>query len=231
MIHVSVVTPTFNRTQFIRRSIACYKAQTFPLENMEWIILDDGDQSVEALFTEAEFDGIPNIRYIREYTKMTIGAKRNKLNSLAKGDIIVSWDDDDYYPPERIQTIVNTFTKAPKNIQLVGSSLMYMYMPDKSIWSIGPFHPNHSSNATLAYRRSYLNGHEYSNDAKITEEPQFLNYFKEPMIQLDAKTAILVMVHNDNTVSKDITKNPAAKKTDLTINNFINDSEILEMFA
>ncbi len=231
MIHVSVVTPTYNRTQFIRRSIACYKAQTYPLINMEWIILDDGTEPAEALFTEAEFDGVPNIRYVREYSKMTIGAKRNKLNSLAKGDIIVAWDDDDYYPPERIQTVVNTFAAAPKEIQLVGSSLMYMYMPDKSIWSIGPFHPNHSSNATLAYRRTYLNGHAYSNDAKITEEPQFLNFFKEPMIQLDPLKAILVMTHNDNTVSKDITHNAAAVKTRLTIEEFIKDKEILTMFA
>jgi glycosyltransferase involved in cell wall biosynthesis len=231
MIHVSVVTPTDNRTQFIRRSIACYKAQTYPLEQIEWIILDDGEESAEALFIEAEFDGIPNIRYYREYTKMTIGAKRNKLNSLARAPIIISWDDDDYYPKERIETIVNTFAKAPPQIQLVGSSLMYMYMPDKSIWSIGPFHPNHSSNATLAYRRTYLNGHEYSNDAKITEEPKFLNYYKEPMIQLEPRTAILVMVHNDNTVSKDISKNAAVKKTNLTIHDFIKDPIILEMFA
>lgn len=231
MIHISVVTPTYNRTQFIQRTIACYKAQTYPLNQMEWLILDDGTESAEALFTEAEFDGVPNIRYIREYSKMTIGAKRNKLNSLAKGDIIVSWDDDDYYPPERIETIVNTFSIAPPEIQLVGSSLMYMYMPDKSIWSIGPFHLNHSSNATLAYRRTYLNGHEYSNDAKITEEPQFLNYYKEPMIQLNPRTAILVMVHNDNTVSKDIVRNSAVKKTTLTIQDFIHDPKLIELFA
>lgn len=231
MITVSVLTPTYNRTQFIRRSIACYKEQFFPLEQMEWIILDDGDESAEALFTEATFDGIPNIRYYREYSKMTVAAKRNKLNHLATGSIIVAWDDDDYYPPERITLIVETFNKAPKEIQLVGSSLMYMYMPDKSVWSIGPFHPNHASNATLAYRKSYLKNHEYDNNATKTEEPHFLNNYKEPMIQMDPLKSILVMTHNSNTVSKDIAKNAAAKKTALQIQDFIKDPKILEMFA
>ncbi len=231
MIKVSVLTPTYNRTQFIQRSIACYKAQTFPLEQMEWIILDDGEDSSEALFTEAEFDGIPNIRYYREYRKMTIAAKRNKLNSLAKGDIIVAWDDDDFYPPQRIETVVSAFTKAPPQIQLAGSSLMYMYMPDKSIWSIGPFHPNHASNATLAYRKTYIKNHEYNNNETKTEETHFLNNYREQLIQLDPMSTILVMTHNSNTVSKDMSRNSAARKTTLTIQDFIKDAIILEMFA
>ena len=231
MVHVSILTPTYNRTQFIRRSIACYKSQTYPLNDMEWIILDDGTESAEALFCEAEFDGIPNIRYYREYNKMTIGAKRNKLNSLANGDIIVAWDDDDYYPPNRIDTIVKIFASIPSEIQLVGSSLMYMYMPDKTIWSIGPFHKNHSSNATLAYRRSYIRSHEYDNNTCQTEEPHFLNHYKETMIQMDPMTAILVMTHNSNTVSKDISRNAAAKPTALKLQDFIKDPEIYKMFA
>jgi glycosyltransferase involved in cell wall biosynthesis len=231
MIHVSVVTPTYNRTQFIRRSIACYKAQTYPLINMEWIILDDGPDSSEAIFTEAEFDGIPNIRYYREHTKMTIGAKRNKLNSLTKGNIIVAWDDDDYYPHNRIETIVNIFAVTPPEIQLVGSSLMYMYMPDKTIWSIGPFHKNHASNATLAYRSTYIRNHEYNNDATKTEEPHFLNDYRDTMIQMDPMTSILVMTHNDNTVSKDMSRNAAARTTTLKLQDFIKNDQIYQMFA
>lgn len=197
---------------------------------MEWIILDDGTESAEALFTEAEFDGIPNIRYYREYSKMTIAAKRNKLNHLATGDIIVAWDDDDYYPPERITTLVNAFNHSP-NIQLAGSSLMYMYMPDKSIWSIGPFHPNHASNATLAYRRSYLRNHEYDNNATKTEEPHFLNNYNEMMMQIDPMKSILVMTHTNNTVSKEVSRNSAARKTNFTIGDFIKEPRLLEMFA
>jgi cellulose synthase/poly-beta-1,6-N-acetylglucosamine synthase-like glycosyltransferase len=50
---VSVVTPTYNRRKFIPTLIAMYKAQTYPKDRMEWIILDDGQEKVDDLFAEA----------------------------------------------------------------------------------------------------------------------------------------------------------------------------------
>ena len=48
---------------------------------------------------------------------------------------------------------------------------------------------------------------------------------------MDPLKSILVMTHNSNTVSKDMAKNAAAKKTALQIQDFIKDPKILEMFA
>jgi len=120
MIEVSVVTPTYNRRMFIPTLIDIYKAQTYPKEKMEWIIIDDGRRSVEDLFQEVSKE-IPNIRYIRIDEKMRLGAKRNLLNKEARGSIIVAMDDDDYYPPDRVSAAVEVFRKNPK-IDLAGSS-------------------------------------------------------------------------------------------------------------
>ena len=46
-IEVSVVTPTYNRRMFIPTLIDIYKAQTYPKEKMEWIIIDDGTDKIE----------------------------------------------------------------------------------------------------------------------------------------------------------------------------------------
>ena len=78
-ITISVVTPTYNRRVFIPILIEIYKSQTFPKEQTEWIILDDGRDKVEDLFIEAS-NIIPNIRYLYSDEKMRIGAKRNLLN-------------------------------------------------------------------------------------------------------------------------------------------------------
>jgi len=91
---VSVVTPTYNRRMFIPTLIDIYKAQTFPKSEMEWIIIDDGRDKVEDLFTEAS-KTIPNIKYIRLDEKVRLGSKRNMLNKEASGAIIVAMDDDD----------------------------------------------------------------------------------------------------------------------------------------
>ncbi len=231
-LQVSVITPTYNRVDFIRRSIEVYRQQTFPKDLMEWIILDDGTEPVEAVLLDEASD-IPNIRYVRLYEKHTIGAKRNLLNKLAYAPIIVSWDDDDYYCPERIQMIVNSFKRNP-TIELAGSSQMYFYFnDDNSIWSLGPFGQYHSTNGPLAYKASYSKKHLYDEYVLKTEEPSFLSNFTEKMIQLDPMKAILVMVHGLNTSEKDVIRDPknqAAKKTNLKLEDFIHDAMLRERF-
>ena len=197
---VSVVTPTYNRRQFIPILIQIYQHQTYPKENMEWIIIDDGQDKVGDFFVEA-IASLPNIRYIALEEKISIGAKRNLLNKEAKGQIIIAMDDDDYYPPHRIQTIVDTFKRYPKAM-LAGSSKMHMYYIDtQKIYTIGPFMVNHATNGTMAWRKSYSDKHRYDEFVTKGEETSFLENYIHPMIQLDSNL-ILVICHTDNTVDK-----------------------------
>ena len=116
---------------------------------IEWIILDDGNEKAQDLFINS---GLTNIRYFSSNIKLNIGAKRNKLNSLAKGDIIVCMDDDDYYPPTRISHAVSTLSCNP-SFGICGSSELYLFYSDnKTIYKIGPYGPNHATNGTMAYR-------------------------------------------------------------------------------
>ena len=198
-IVVSVVTPTYQRRRFIPALLEVYRHQTFPKEQMEWIVLDDGRDSVEDLFQEAA-KTIPHLRYLRVDEKMRIGAKRNRLNQEARGEIIVAMDDDDYYPPDRIQSVVEAFRK---NLQcdLAGSSEMYLYeMSTQRLYSSGPFGPRHATNGTMAWRKRYSDLHRYDEYVTHAEESSFLQ--NSPMIQLDPKKTILVMCHSDNTVEK-----------------------------
>jgi glycosyltransferase involved in cell wall biosynthesis len=205
-IEVSVITPTYNRRMFIPTLIEIYNAQTYPKDKMEWIILDDGRISVEDLFQEAA-KTIPNIRYIRKDEKMRIGAKRNALNREARGKIIVAMDDDDYYPPDRVESVVKAFKKCP-SIDLAGSSEMYLYYTDtQKIYIIGPYTKNHATNGTMAWRKSYADKHTYDENVVKAEERSFLENYKHPMIQLKPSSTILVICHTDNTVDKNTLRN------------------------
>jgi glycosyltransferase involved in cell wall biosynthesis len=200
-IEVSVVTPTYNRRKFIPILIEIYRNQTYPKDKMEWIIIDDGRDKVQDLFLEAS-NTIPNIRYIYKDEKMRIGAKRNLLNKEAKGDIIVAMDDDDYYPANRIETVVKEFKKNPK-IDLAGSSEMNLYYIDtKKLYTLGPFNRNHATNGTMAWRKRYSDKHKYDEFVTKTEEISFLDTYKNEMIQLEPLNTILVICHTDNTVDK-----------------------------
>jgi len=234
-IIVSVITPTYNRRRFIPYLIQCYDAQTYKKENMEWIILDDGQDKVEDLITEAA-KKIPNIRYIPLDEKLTIGEKRNRLNDEAKGSIIVAMDDDDYYPPERVSHVVARFSNS-KDIQLAGSSEVYMYYSDiKEIYKLGPYNPNHATNGTMAWRKSYSNTHRYDDTVTHAEEQSFLEGYKHKMIQLDPFKVMLVMSHSENTFDKkkmrdEVGKNPFIAKTTYKLKDFIKDPEVRTFFA
>ena len=203
---VSVVTPTYNRRAFIPRVIECFKAQTWPQDQMEWIILDDGTDKVEDLFAP-----LTNVRYFAADKKLTIGAKRNRLNKLARGDIIVCMDDDDYYPPDRVAHAILSLQAHP-DCKIAGASEMYLNFVDrKEIWLSGPFGPNHATNNTMAYWRSYTEDHRYDETVSHAEERSFTNGWTEPMVQLNPKSTVLMTCHANNTFDKKILmKNPAS---------------------
>lgn len=231
---VSVVTPTYNRRRFIPYLIACFKHQDYRKDRMEWIILDDGSDPVEDLFTNCKaLEGF-QYRYIKEEEKQTIGAKRNRLNKEAKGSIIVAMDDDDYYPPNRVSTVVKAFKMKP-NVELAGSSEIYMYYSDiKTIYKLGPYNPNHATNGTMAWRSSYAANHLYDETVTHAEEKSFLEAYKHPMIQLDATKVMLVMSHSENTFDKrKMRENPSpmVKKTTMKIRDFIREAPLREFYA
>lgn len=227
---VSILTPTYNRRKFIPHLIKCFKHQNYPQSKMEWIILDDGTDKVGDLFAAA---GLP-VRYYAEDVKLNIGAKRNKLNELAKGEIIVCMDDDDYYPPERVSHVVSRLMENP-HYDICGSSELYMFFSDnKKIYKIGPYHPNHGTNGTFGYRRRYFDTHKYDEHVTHAEETSFLNKYTEPMLQLDPMKVMLVMSHSENTYDKRKLReqnNPMFKETQMKIRFFIKDAELREFFS
>jgi len=194
---VSVCTPTYNRKKFIPYLIKSFKQQTYPKQLLEWIIIDDGDDSVEELFKDVEC-----VKYFRYNEKITLGKKRNLMHSKCKGDIIVYMDDDDYYPPDRINHAVNKLM-CNKNILVAGSSRINIYFKNrKEMFQFGPYGPYHATAGTFAFKKELLDITKYEDDAKLAEEKQFLKNYTIPMIQLNPEKTILVFAHDNNTFDK-----------------------------
>ena len=229
---VSILTPTYNRGQFVTSMVACYKAQTYPKQDMVWIFLDDGTEKIEKAFRNETKD-LPNIRYIALDEKLTIGAKRNRLHQEAKGEILISWDDDDYYCPERVAHVVKKMTAQP-TIQLAGSSELYLYFKSlKKIYRIGPYHDKHATNGTMAVRAAYAKSHQYDETVLYAEEKSFLEDYKHPIIQLDPFKVMLVICHNENTFNKDRLieeQNPHCRETQMKVKDFIKSKELRDFF-
>jgi len=187
---------------------------------LEWIIVDDGDDKIEDLVKD-----IPFVRYYA-VEKMTIGAKRNLIHKYTKGDVLIYIDDDDYYPPQRIEHVLESLN----NSLICGSSIMYIYFSNlNKIYKFGPYGPNHATAATFGIKRELLNQTAYNNDKK-GEEKFFLKKWTIPLEQMDPKKTILVIAHDMNTVDKNQLLNTNVEETSLCLKDFIDDPEIITFY-
>jgi glycosyltransferase involved in cell wall biosynthesis len=228
---VSIITPTYNRRKFLPWLIECIKAQDYPKERMEWLVYDDGSDSVLDLLTP--YMGTMNIRYFRSDTKLNIGAKRNKLHEEARGSILVVMDDDDYYPPERVSHAV--YTIMSKKVDIVGSTVNHLlFTDDKGIWQVGPYNPKHATFGTMAFTKNYVKTHKCDESRVNAEEIEFTNKYSENLAQLDPRKVMLVMCHSENTFSKNKLRdadNPIIKKTGFKIRDFIRSAPMREFYS
>jgi glycosyltransferase involved in cell wall biosynthesis len=199
---VSICTPTYNRRPFIPSLIKSIQQQRYPSNKLEWIIVDDGEDSIEDLVKDLSI-----VKYVRYNTKITLGHKRNVMNSLAKGDYIIYFDDDDYYPPTRIYHAINTLLNNPSFLIVGTSELLIYYNHLKEIWKLGSFGRYHSTAATFAFHKRLLNMTKFDDNDERGEEKTFLKDFTIPLIQLNPIQTILVFSHLFNTFDKKLLLN------------------------
>ncbi|MBI3573830.1 glycosyltransferase [Candidatus Kaiserbacteria bacterium] len=94
---VSVVIPTKNRPELLKRALTSVVAQTY--KDFEAIVVDDGDGSAAAMV--ASF-GDSRIRSIKNNGVHGGGAARNLGIREAKGEFVAFLDDDDAWVPEKL---------------------------------------------------------------------------------------------------------------------------------
>lgn len=96
---VSIVTPTFNRSRYLREAIESAQAQT--VRNFEHIVIDDhSTEDVESVVREFHN---PEIRYIRNETNLGMSKNYNKAFKEAKGEYIALFEDDDIWLPDYLE--------------------------------------------------------------------------------------------------------------------------------
>jgi ADP-heptose:LPS heptosyltransferase/SAM-dependent methyltransferase len=113
---VSCIMPTADRRPFVPGAIACFLRQDYAPR--ELVIVDDGADAVGDLVPAD-----PRIRYLRTEPGLTLGAKRNRACAEARGEVVAHWDDDDWYPPDRLSRQVAALQA--RGADVCGSSRVY----------------------------------------------------------------------------------------------------------
>jgi glycosyltransferase involved in cell wall biosynthesis len=226
---VSICTPTFNRRPFIPFLIKCFEHQTYPKDKIEWIIVDDGTDPIKDLVAN-----IPQVKYFYYEDKMLLGKKRNTMHDKCSGDIIIYMDDDDYYPPERVEHAVQVLQNNPTFL-LAGSSEMHIYFDSRNcIYQCGPYKEYHATAATFAFRKELLKETRYDDEKALAEETKFTKSYTIPLIQLDTLKTILVFSHQHNSLNKEkLLENPQQTKMSLSrfvVDDFVKDPVLKQFY-
>lgn len=228
---VSMCTPTFNRRPFFEALIKCVKAQDYPKDRLEWIIIDDGTDPIEDLIKDITF---VKIKYFKLDKKLPLGKKRNLMHEKCDGEYIVYIDDDDFYPPQRVSHAV-TMLESHKTALCAGASEIYIYFHEiDKLYQFGPYGERHATAGTFAFRKKLLENQRYQDNAALAEEKAFLNNYTIPFVQLDPKKVILVFSHEHNTFDKrKLLESPDkkyCKESDKSLTDFVKDPEILDFY-
>ena len=195
---VSCIMPTANREKFIPLAINYFQRQDYP--NKELVVVDDGKVSVKELLPADT-----NIRYEKLNRPYLTGAKRNYACEMSAGEIILHWDDDDWYAENWISHQVNSLLSA--NAEIAGLSNIYFYSPRLAKCWKYVYPPNEKpwvAGASMAYYKEFWKKHPFRN-MKIGEDNTFVWESNARVAAHSYIEGIVAIVHAQNTSPKHTT--------------------------
>lgn len=141
---VSVVIPTYKRSDLLRRAIDTVLNQTY--NKIELLVVNDneiGDQYSQELYNILSEYTDNRIKLVEQERHINGAAARNAGIMAANGEYIAFQDDDDYWELEKIEIQVRALESLDKSYGAV-SCLMRLYKNDQLIM------------ATLPYKSGYI---------------------------------------------------------------------------
>lgn len=126
-IKVSVTMPAYNAFRFIREAIESVLSQDY--DKFELLVVDDG--STDNTFNIIrEYKNHPKVRIYRNKKNLGVGAARNRLVHLSRGQYITPCDADDIMLPGNLKTL-SRFLDSHPDIGVVYADILVIESDDK----------------------------------------------------------------------------------------------------
>ncbi|HEY5227156.1 MAG TPA: glycosyltransferase [Opitutaceae bacterium] len=138
---ITVAVITYNRSRFLRETLACLVKQDMPPDQWELLVIDNNstDDTAEAV---ASFESAPPFpRRVLE-TKQGLDHGRNRAVSEARGDIIVLADDDILMESDWLTRLVAPLVSdKAQSIGVVGGEVIPVFPDGLPSWLEGAHRP------------------------------------------------------------------------------------------
>jgi glycosyltransferase involved in cell wall biosynthesis/GT2 family glycosyltransferase len=168
---VSCIMPTSDRPDWLPRAIQYFQTQDYA--ERELVIIDASASNLASMIPDD-----PGIRHHRVAPGKSIGAMRNIACERARGEIVIHWDDDDWYASDRIRAQVQPILDGRADITGL-TDTTFFDLSSWSFWRCSPelhrrmfVHDVHGG--TLAFRRSLFGPACRYPDRSLAEDAEFL---------------------------------------------------------
>ena len=108
---ISVIIPTYNRKDSLVRLIDSLKQQTFPMDRLTIIVVDDGSADDTQTLASQRFPF--TLCYLQQKNQGATAA-RNYGASVSQSDILVFIDDDMTVSPQTLETLAETCVQSER---------------------------------------------------------------------------------------------------------------------
>jgi hypothetical protein len=215
---VSCIMPTADRRAFVPQAIRHFLRQDYP--KRELIVLDDGADNIADLIPCHD-----QIRYLRLPVKRTMGAKHNLGCELARGEVIVHWDDDDWHADWRVSYQVQELTRQSQ-AALCGLSRLFFYEPGSGhAWEYvyPPGGKPWVSGGTFCYYKTFWERHRFPDMNEGADTVFVWNLNDANVVAHADHRFYIATVHANNTSAKR-THDPAwQRRTAAEVRRLIDD--------
>lgn len=160
----TIVTPTYKRSELLKRAISSVQSQT--CQDYIMIIINDSplDESYESIKSICAHDA--KIAYLINETNQGVNFSRNRGLSLAdSGSWIIFLDDDDYLAPNALAHFKALIDKHPNQKWFMSNRAL----PDGTSLTYAPY-----SNTLYSYTWDYLLAKNITGDATHCIQKKYL---------------------------------------------------------
>ena len=210
---ISIVTPTYNRRNFIPIAFHNIILTDYPKDKIEWIIVEDNEKQedmVSDLIVRFQLN-VPEVKvkYIPLNGKYTIGYKRNIGIEHATNDIIMFMDDDDHYPITSFRRRVAWLTKSGRDdvkISCCTSIAMYDLITGKSAVNCPPYDlplSKRISEATMTFKKEAWEERKFTDD-NICEGELWIQGREKSVLEMQPQQIIVAFNHSLNQSKRQI---------------------------
>lgn len=140
---VSVVIPTYKRTDYLARLLDSVASQTF--DDFEVIVVDDNSPNSTEYdeLVERYSELFTSFRFYRNSSNSGAPFSRNFGISKATGDLIALVDDDDIWMPTKLEKQVALFDQGDDHLGLVYT---WTHIVNENLAIIGEYNSTHEGN-------------------------------------------------------------------------------------